>query len=498
MSSVSKEYSPDIVSQSFIKQYYDMLARNPSELHRFYKEDSSFIHSDGVQISEVANGVESIREHINNLDLAGARVDLTDGSVDAQKSENNGVFLTVTGHVTLASRPTRPFVQSFFLASQSSGNPKSPQMISYFVRNSIFRLLGNPFTEADLAVKPTAVPEPALDPIVDEMEPTSYMDVRSDSVKVPMDHALLASMNQASLEPTTHEIPADEIDVNAPQEEIQVEEPQEEEEEEEEVEEQDYPEEIEMEEVGQEELVPETETYMEPPPPSPPKSFADVVKRLAGEKAAPVPPPVPHKGRSSSSKKEKRFDESEPVASMGAKPIALYISHITADTTDADLLQIFSVFGEVKHADVHASRGYAFIEFTEPSAAHAALSLAEIEPFNVKGQDIKVEERQTRSKSRDKAAGPGPGHREREKDRHADRDGSHSRDRGDSGREYVRERSDKSDGGRRGDGDVRGDGTGRGPRRDGRGGRGHRYGGAPGNRDFERENKQNFKMNPKK
>jgi hypothetical protein len=35
---------------SFIKQYYEMFAKNPAELHRFYKDESSFSHAEGHQV----------------------------------------------------------------------------------------------------------------------------------------------------------------------------------------------------------------------------------------------------------------------------------------------------------------------------------------------------------------------------------------------------------------------------------------------------------------
>lgn len=35
---------------SFIKQYYEKLARNPQDLHKFYKDNSFFTYVDGVQV----------------------------------------------------------------------------------------------------------------------------------------------------------------------------------------------------------------------------------------------------------------------------------------------------------------------------------------------------------------------------------------------------------------------------------------------------------------
>lgn len=38
---------------SFIKQYYEMMAKHPENLHKFYNEDSFFLHSDLTHVSAV-------------------------------------------------------------------------------------------------------------------------------------------------------------------------------------------------------------------------------------------------------------------------------------------------------------------------------------------------------------------------------------------------------------------------------------------------------------
>ena len=72
-----------------------------------------------MKVTNAVQGVESIRKRVGELNLAGARVDLTEGSVDAQRSDNNGVFLMVTGEFTQPDMVPRRFVQTFFLASAS-------------------------------------------------------------------------------------------------------------------------------------------------------------------------------------------------------------------------------------------------------------------------------------------------------------------------------------------------------------------------------------------
>ena len=51
-----------------MKQYYSMLSTNPSELYRFYADDSSFCHtSHANEAAKVVKGVENIRERIAQL-----------------------------------------------------------------------------------------------------------------------------------------------------------------------------------------------------------------------------------------------------------------------------------------------------------------------------------------------------------------------------------------------------------------------------------------------
>lgn len=69
-------------------------------------------------MAETVIGAENIRAKAAEFNLAGARFDLSDGSVDAQKSENNGIFVLVTGQFTVADQPSRLFTQSFFLSIQ--------------------------------------------------------------------------------------------------------------------------------------------------------------------------------------------------------------------------------------------------------------------------------------------------------------------------------------------------------------------------------------------
>ncbi|CAM9324654.1 unnamed protein product [Phaeothamnion confervicola] len=134
--------SPATVGAHFVKKYYgEVLCRAPLELHRFYKDESTFLHSEGSRHEMPVTGLDNIRAKIAQLGLDGASVQIDEcGSVDAQSSENGGVVLMVTGEITIRHDPPRQFVQTFVLARNDTHN--------YYVFNDIFRFLDRPGTRS--------------------------------------------------------------------------------------------------------------------------------------------------------------------------------------------------------------------------------------------------------------------------------------------------------------------------------------------------------------
>ena len=64
-------------------------------------------------------GAESIREKVAELELSGAKVDISEGSLDAQFSENNGLIVVVTGLFD-----GKPFIHTFFLSISAKVSSK--------------------------------------------------------------------------------------------------------------------------------------------------------------------------------------------------------------------------------------------------------------------------------------------------------------------------------------------------------------------------------------
>jgi hypothetical protein len=73
-------------------------------------------------------GPEAIRAVVSQLRPARqlCAVDLSEGSVDAQRSEGGGIVVVVTGLFSAgaAAAAARPFVQTFFLAWQPAASGK--------------------------------------------------------------------------------------------------------------------------------------------------------------------------------------------------------------------------------------------------------------------------------------------------------------------------------------------------------------------------------------
>ncbi|XP_075148209.1 ras GTPase-activating protein-binding protein 2 [Haematobia irritans] len=117
--------SPQSVGREFVRQYYTLLNKAPNHLHRFYNNNSSFIHGE----STLVVGQKNIHNRIQQLNFHDCHAKIS--QVDAQATLGNGVVVQVTGELSNDGQPMRRFTQTFVLAPQS---PKK-----YYVHNDIFR-----------------------------------------------------------------------------------------------------------------------------------------------------------------------------------------------------------------------------------------------------------------------------------------------------------------------------------------------------------------------
>ncbi|KAK9694936.1 RNA recognition motif [Popillia japonica] len=120
--------SPDSVGREFVRQYYTLLNKAPAHLHRFYNNQSSFVHGGLDPPNRETSpmiGQKQIHQKIQQLNFRDCHAKIA--QVDAQATLGNG--------------PMRRFTQTFVLAAQS---PKK-----YYVHNDIFRYQDEIISEED-------------------------------------------------------------------------------------------------------------------------------------------------------------------------------------------------------------------------------------------------------------------------------------------------------------------------------------------------------------
>lgn len=375
---MSKEYTPLVIARSFTKQYYGILHNKPQQLYRFYKEESNFFHGDENQDTETIAGGESIREKVESLNLAGAKVDLTNGSLDAQRSDNNAVFLVVTGKFTMPGRCPRPFVQSFLLVSQSGKPDVQP---SYYVRNSVFRLFGD-----DVAAPPkvTQVSQDSA-PVNDKKEEVQVAEpVKVEKVSEEKETEV-TSEEDDKVEPPVVNTPTEDIDVSTINSE---------------------PEYVNV-------SIKSETTTLETSEETAPKDVKEADKEpvVVKEKIKPSSwaglfdggstgetvqnYSKPKKVAPAKQKETVSVDKgsNSPNKSPGA-PRTLYLCQLPSEVVDTDVRELFESYGAIKKIDVHAHKGFAFVDFADASSVKKAMENSG--NFVIRGASIQIEERQTK------------------------------------------------------------------------------------------------------
>eukprot|EP00118_Oscarella_pearsei_P024991 m.307265 g.307265 ORF g.307265 m.307265 type:complete len:437 (+) comp42090_c0_seq1:98-1408(+) len=117
------------VGHEFVRHYYTLLNKEPLQLHRFYLDQSSFVHASGNTNDEPVIGQKQIHEKIRSLNFVNCHAVIK--QVDSLPSLHDAIVVQVTGEISNNLKPMRPFVQTFLLS------PESPK--KYYVRNDIFR-----------------------------------------------------------------------------------------------------------------------------------------------------------------------------------------------------------------------------------------------------------------------------------------------------------------------------------------------------------------------
>ncbi|CAH8585234.1 unnamed protein product [Dicrocoelium dendriticum] len=107
----------------FVVQYYTVMKKYPSGLHRFYKNDSSMVRDDVTVF-----GQKLIHEKIMSMNIFDSRVGIL--RLDALRAIGNSVLIQVAGEISINGENLRRFTQSFVLCEQAP--------CDFYVLNDIF------------------------------------------------------------------------------------------------------------------------------------------------------------------------------------------------------------------------------------------------------------------------------------------------------------------------------------------------------------------------
>jgi len=133
---------PQEVGREFVRQYYTMLNEAPLHLHRFYSNNSAFVHG-GVEKAGNEQppviGQEAIHKKILSLNFNDCHAKIR--QVDSQATVEDSVVVQVTGELSNNGEPMRRFMQTFVLVPQT---PKK-----FYVHNDIFRYQDEVFHDDD-------------------------------------------------------------------------------------------------------------------------------------------------------------------------------------------------------------------------------------------------------------------------------------------------------------------------------------------------------------
>lgn len=345
------------VAQAFVKQYYDMMATNPSELYRFYTEASQFCHTeDPSGVAEYFSGLNAIRERIDKANLLECVVDLSDGAYDVQVHDvgsSVSILVIVTGHFSKKDTSPTPFAHTFILA-------KPDAAAHYYVHNSVFRLQSYPVSASsanDSAARVNVCKE-----VIVEVTSAPAPDVVSkteEKITVP-------DVAEVEAEPISSPLAKSVDEKNAP---------------------------VAAPVSAVKEVVKEDKDHSQKKP----LSFAELAKKNSSGAASMVFPPAQPRAPKNAFKNttEKVVKEEKKVnldkAQLDNMKNSMYIKQVTTDVKEAALRELFGNFGAITRCDVQSNKGFAFIDFAKRESLLEALNSKD--PLVCCGVTLRVEER---------------------------------------------------------------------------------------------------------
>ncbi|KAF4046468.1 RNA recognition motif-containing protein [Phytophthora infestans] len=408
--------SPSTVGNTFMRQYYHFLAKEPQSLHRFYKAESRWCHGVGSHMEEPIAGQRAINDQILKRGYAGARVDLDAGSIDCQNSLGGGVLVLVTGVMTLRDDPVpKPFVQTFFLAVQPKG---------YFVLNDCLRFLelpgASPVDEvkdkengkAETPKSPVKVetpvplsPKKAASP-VQTIKTTTTKVVKEAAPASPVKATATVASSPVKKTTTTTTTTTKEVETPAVKTPSPVKSPAK------------SPEKSPKKQdkaptPASPASAPADPVVTSPAEPEKPKTWAALFSgskpasvtpsapvstpvKPSTPKAAPAPAPASITPTTNAPAPEKspKNKTGNGKEKEHKRLHSLFIRDVPAQTSENDLRELFKSYGSIAGVSVVAQRGFAFVDYYEQESMRAAL--AETKELKVFDKVLQVDERAER------------------------------------------------------------------------------------------------------
>lgn len=135
--------SPVDIGREFIRQYYTMLSEHPSDAHRFYSHESTFIHNE-VNVT----GQQKIQKAIEEIGFNESKVRVF--SIKGSSTISGGIVLQVAGEMTIKGANTRRFTQTFVLGQQTAKK--------FYVHNDVFVFCDKVFLDSETSSPAPPVP----------------------------------------------------------------------------------------------------------------------------------------------------------------------------------------------------------------------------------------------------------------------------------------------------------------------------------------------------
>lgn len=438
---MAQQTNTQFVAHEFVRQYYTILHRDPTQLHRFYTKESRLTHggSPNAKSEEQAVcGQEAIYEKIAQLNFKNCFTKIR--SVDSHPTLAGGVVIQVNGELSNSGMQYRKFMQTFVLAQKE---PKK-----YNVFNDIFRYQDETFedTENEETIDGTVESESGYQ-AYDCMQTTEVNNGQNEQ-EVPLiqnSEPLNDADNDYSYnghiqeEDETHLMNGDvETDKNIAAEEIKpeapvIEEPtyQEEEQNKEDIPEPEAVVEEAPPEVSEPPKPQEPEIEDKPQPDDKPKQFtwASLTKKNTVSTAPSVPPPqqkpAPQKVIPAQQPVQKKQEEAPIKKEMTEEPRRrtpapdthqIFIGNLPSCITEKDVRDNFNEFGNIVEVRLNP-KNFGFIAFDSPDAPNSILNKPK--SIVIHGNTINIEVKRSGGPGRERGGDRGGGFR---RDRGSDKD----------------------------------------------------------------------------